>query len=292
MFFIAKKLIGTMLMPLQFSLVLIVVGVVLLWLNRSRRLAQSLVTAGALLLLIFSNQFVGYHVVHPLEARYPPIRLAQWGEAPVQASQTAISNLRLGANPLIVVLSGGASDDMKLPIADRLNPNSALRVVEAVEIYRCLSLSGRASKPGKSKGETEPQPSGAPRILLSGGATLNKIPEALPMKGLAESLGVPAKAILMEMRSDDTESEAENVLPIAGHKPFILVTSAFHMPRSMALFQHLGMRPIAAPSNYIGRQDTKPFLLKILPSTGALVEAETAWHEQLGMIWEHLRGQM
>ena len=127
---------------------------------------------------------------------------------------------------------------------------------------------------------------------MSGGATLNKMPEALPMKGLAESLGVPAKDILMETRSDDTASEAENVLPTAGHRPFILVTSAFHMPRSMALFQHLGMRPIAAPSNYVGRRDTKPFLLKILPSTSALLETETAWHEQLGMIWEHLRGQV
>jgi len=275
-------------------------GVVLLWLNRSRRLAQALVTAGALLLLIFSNQFVGYHVLHPLEARYPPIRLAKWAEAPAQADTAAtdsawvaVSKLGLGPKPLIVVLSGGASNDMELPVTDRLNPNSALRVVEAVEIYRRLaSLSTGASKPGEPPGETAPRPAVTPRILMSGGPTLNKMPEALPMKGLAESLGVPAKAILMETRSDDTASEAKNVLPIAGHTPFILVTSAFHMPRSMALFQHLGMRPIAAPSNYVGQRDTKPFLLKILPNTHALREAETAWHEQLGLLWEHLRRQV
>ncbi len=79
-FFITKKLAGTMLMPLQFSLVLLVFGVVLLWLNRGQRLAKYLVTVGTGLLLIFSNTFVGYHVVHDLEARYPPLRLARPGE--------------------------------------------------------------------------------------------------------------------------------------------------------------------------------------------------------------------
>ena len=121
---------------------------------------------------------------------------------------------------------------------------------------------------------------------------MNSVPEAVPMQRLAESLGIPASAILMETHSDDTDSEAKDVLPLAGHKPFILVTSAFHMPRAMALFRHLGMRPIPAPANYLGRTNTQPFVLSVLPSTGALGNSEVAWHEELGIFWEHLRGQL
>lgn len=65
---------------------------------------------------------------------------------------------------------------------------------------------------------------------------MNSNPEAIPMEKLAESLGIPAKAIHLEIHSDDTYTEAQNVLPLVGHKPFILVTSAYHMPRSVGLF--------------------------------------------------------
>jgi uncharacterized SAM-binding protein YcdF (DUF218 family) len=299
-FFITKKLVGVAVMPLQFSLLLIVLGIVLLWLNRGRRLGQYLMTGGTLLLLIFSNSFVGYHLVHDFEARYRPLRLAQVDgardaavQAPKDCGQSDGTITGLGQNPLIVVLSGGASNDPELPVTDRLTPDSALRVVAAVEIYRSLksSASGPA-KPGQTPKEAKQGPTTAPRILILGGPTVTKVPEAVPMEKLAEALGVPENAILMETRSEDTASEAKNTLPIVGHKPFILVTSAFHMPRSMALFQHLGMRPIPAPSNYAGRWTSKPFVLDILPTAGALVQSETAWHERLGMIWEHLRGQL
>lgn len=295
-FFFAKKLAGTMLMPLQFSVVLLVCGIILLWLNRGRRLAVYLVTVGTGLLLIFSNPFVGYHAVHGLEAEYPPLRLVRpVNESASDAKYLLTANKAgagpsLGQSPLIVVLSGGASNDPELPVADRLNPNSVLRVVEAVEIYRSLASSTSAT--ANASVASAKEATVTPRILLSGGPTMNSVPEAIPMQRLAESLGIPPRAILMETKSDDTESEAKNVLPMAGHKPFILVTSAFHMPRSVALFRHLGMRPIPAPANYLGRRTTKPFALSVLPSTGALENSEVAWHEELGMLWERLRGQL
>ena len=300
MFFITKKLIGAMLMPLQISLVLIVLGVILLWIDRPRRLAKYLVTAGTVLLLIFSNRYVGYHLVHELESRYPPLLLAQPGGDGASAAQfvrgeneTGNSIPRLGPDTLIVVLGGGATDDPTMPVVDRLYPDSALRVVTAVEIYQrlaapatAMSESNRASEREKP---TEMQP---PRILMSGGATVNSVVEAVPMRKLAELLGVPRSAILMETRSKDTASEAKEILPVVGHKPFILVTSAFHMPRAMGLFRHLGMQPIAAPANYVGRWTTQPFVMRIPPEPDALMESEVAGHERLGMIWEHLRGQL
>src|SRR5574340_1154011 len=95
-FFITKKLIGAMLMPVSFSLVLIVFGVILLWVDRWRRLALYLVTAGTVLLLVFSNRFVGYHLVHGLESRYPPLLLAQPGEDGISGAQSALAEGRGG----------------------------------------------------------------------------------------------------------------------------------------------------------------------------------------------------
>ncbi|TAM79839.1 MAG: hypothetical protein EPN47_18800 [Acidobacteria bacterium] len=299
-FFITKKLVGAMLMPLQFSLVLIVFGVILLWMGRWRRLAKCLVTAGTVLLIIFSNRFVGYHLVHGLESRYPPFLLAQPGGDGTAGAQPALAegkagnaNSMPGRDSIIVVLSGGASDDKGLPVAGRLTPDSALRVVEAVEIYRDLASSVSPVPEGhRAPDEEKPTVRQAPRLLLSGGSTVNSAAEAVPMQKLAESLGVPSNAILMETRSDDTASEAKDLLPYLGRKPFILVTSAYHMPRAMGLFRRLGMQPIAAPSNYVGRWNTQPFVLYIRPDADALVQSEVAGHERLGMIWEHLRGQL
>lgn len=299
-FFITKKLIGTMVMPFQFSLLLIVLGIVLLWLNRRRRLAVGLVTGGAVLLLIFSNGFVGYHAVHHLETQYPPLRLeppaedtARIAQAQSVVRRTDAPRSALGPEALIVVLSGGASDDLNLPVTDRLTPDSALRVIAAVQIYRRLmSPTTQTLKPGQSANKEKQSPAVTPRIVILGGSTVNSTPEAIPMKTLAESLGIPANQILIETRSDDTASEAKDAMPLVGHRPFMLVTSAYHMLRAMALFQHLGMRPIAAPSNYMGRRTNEPLVLSVLPSTNALAESETAWHEQLGMIWEHVRGQL
>lgn len=297
-FFITKKLIGVLMMPLQFSLILIVFGVVLLWMDRWRRLARILVTAGTVMLLVFSNRFIGYHLVRPLESRYPPLTLAQGDNATgaqqgIAEEPAGSARSLLGPDPLIVVLGGGASNDPGLPVADRLTPDSTLRVVEAVEIYRSLTFSSTpAPEKNQAPDKSDPTALGTPRILLSGGGTVNSYPEAIPMQKLALLLGVPSKAIVLETRSEDTESEAKQILPIVGHKPFILVTSAYHMPRSMGLFRHLGMHPIAAPSNYEGRWTTKPFIMSIAPDTGALVQTQIAWHERLGMIWERLRGQL
>ena len=287
-------------MPFQFSLVLIVTGVVLQYFRRGKRTSRLLVTLGAGILLLFSNSFVGYHCVHSLETKYQPLDLDQLGEEQASASlqlfnQSKTRDTSSGQGPrhFIVVLSGGASDDPELRVTDRLAPDSALRVVEAVRIYWALtSLSSVAVESSQVIPKEERLIAGRPQILLSGGPTLNALPEAIPMQKLAESLGVQANVIHLEERSDDTASEAKDILPIVQHDSFILVTSAYHMPRAMALFQHLGMRPIPAPSNYLGRWTSKSVVLRILPNLGALNESALAWRERLGMYWEHLRGQL
>jgi len=77
-----------------------------------------------------------------------------------------------------------------------------------------------------------------------------------------------------------------------GNEKFILVTSASHMPRSMALFEKLDMQPIPAPTDYgvRKRQGVSPGMF--FPSADNLRKAEKAFHEYLGLAWGKIRGQI
>ena len=52
---------------------------------------------------------------------------------------------------------------------------------------------------------------------------------------VAQALGVAQQDMVLESESRDTEESAKAVAPIVQKDPFLLVTSASHMPRSMAM---------------------------------------------------------
>jgi uncharacterized SAM-binding protein YcdF (DUF218 family) len=106
---------------------------------------------------------------------------------------------------------------------------------------------------------------------------------ALPL-----AMGVPRTALVIQTSSWDTEDEARAFKEVIGDEPFALVTGAFHMPRSLALFQGLGMRPVACPCNYLAHP--RPWFRWLLPEARALQYSTLAIHERLGMLWYWLRG--
>jgi uncharacterized SAM-binding protein YcdF (DUF218 family) len=53
---------------------------------------------------------------------------------------------------------------------------------------------------------------------------------------VAESLGVPRSEIIVLDKPKDTEEEAAAVKQAIGDAPFLLVTSASHLPRAMIFF--------------------------------------------------------
>lgn len=122
--------------------------------------------------------------------------------------------------------------DPKLPITGQLPQSTLLRVVEGIRIYKQLKGS---------------------KLLFSGGPVFNPVPEGIGMAKLAADLGVPEKDIVAEAKSKDTEEQALIIKDIAGKDKMILVTSAYHMPRSMALFKKRGMYPAPAPTGHIIR---------------------------------------
>lgn len=253
--FLAKKIISSFLMPLPFSLLLAFLGLVLQGLTRRQRLGRFLVAGGLLLLLAFSIKPVADRLLTPLEDRYPPLDPA-----------------KVRGIEYVVVLGSGHTSDPRLPLTSQIDAAALGRLAEAIRIMRRL--------PGS-------------RLLLSGGSVFDPVPNARIMARTAKVLGVPAGNILLETRSRDTEEEARLIKKTIGStRPFVLVTSAAHLPRAVALFKHLGMKPIPAPARFLVKKRVRADPEEFFPSAYQLHKSECAVHEYLGLLWARLRGQI
>jgi uncharacterized SAM-binding protein YcdF (DUF218 family) len=103
--------------------------------------------------------------------------------------------------------------------------------------------------------------------------------------------GVPSPAIVLEETSRSTAESAVNVgMLLREHDdPFFLVTSAGHMPRSLAVFRKQGLEPIPVPIDHQLPKDWRK--ANLAPRPAALVVSDLAVHERLGLLWYRIRGR-
>jgi len=252
-----KKIVSQFLFPLPVSLFIALVGLILLWFTKRQKLGRILATLGVLLVLVLSYGAVSCRILAPLETQYDTY------------DATAIAEAGLPAPQYVVVLGGGHSTDPRLPTSSQLSSASLTRLVEGIRLYRLY--------PGS-------------KLILSGGTVFDPNPEADTLGRMAEELGVDMSDVILESDSRDTEDEARLIGELVGDAPFILVTSASHMPRAMALFQAAGMSPYAAPTEHQvkGSEGTSPS--QFFPSAWDFYKAERAAYEYMGLAWAWLRG--
>ena len=126
------------------------------------------------------------------------------------------------------------------------------------------------------------------KIITSGYKGIYDIPEATRTAKIFQNMGIPKEDIIIHNKPKDTKEEAIETKKLLGNKPFILVTSSYHMPRAIALFQKEGLNPIAAPT------DTKINKNRFIsiPTGGGINKTETALHEYLGLLWSRIKGQI
>lgn len=269
--FLFKKFLGGLLMPLPLALALLFAALILLWFTRRQRVGKALATAALLLLFFASSRWMAWWVSRPLTFRYPPWRVAaRQPAAPPRLAPNAGVQIALPAR--IVVLGGGAVPNRNLPLVARLSPASLDRLIEGIRVYRALS-SGNANE----------------RLVLSGGSIWGT-PEAALMARLAHDLGIPRAGMRLDTRSRDTEDEARDLQPLLGAQPFLLVTSAVHLPRAMALFEKRGLHPIPVPADGAAAHGPGGWH-DLIPAADDLVDTTAAWHEMLGRWWGDLRGE-
>jgi len=95
----------------------------------------------------------------------------------------------------------------------------------------------------------------APLIVLSGGSDpqYSASSEAEAMRELLLEMGVDRQAMLLESRSRNTTENARFTAELLAEQeigPVLLVTSALHMPRAVALFEAEGIMVVPAATDH------------------------------------------
>lgn len=246
--FTIKKILSVFFMPLGLVITIWLAGALLFFWKKRRGLGGSLMALAAILLIGFSLPVVGQALLNPLET-----------EAGTYASPEALAFTGVRD---IVVLAGGTQTGQR-PVSDKLNQATLKRLIEGVRLWRNLPMA---------------------TLVLSGGAISGEVSSARRMADLAQAMGVPRHAIVLEDQSKDTADEARLLAPMLAGRKFALVTSASHMPRSLALFKARGMEPVPAPTDFRSTSD-EPWYVQALPRIEGLSMSSTAFHEYIGLMW-------
>lgn len=253
--FLFKKIVAPLFFPVPLCLEILLLGLFLLWFTKKQKAGKIIVSVGVGLFIIFGYGTFQDTLLRSLENKYPPLINFQ-----------DVDDVRW-----VVVLGSGHISDPSFPVTDQISKSSLFRLVEGIRIHKKLPES---------------------KLILSGGRVFDPVPNAKVMAKIASILGVDESKIVLEPNSNDTKDEALLIQKIVANSKFILVTTASHMPRSMALFNKLGMQPIPAPIEHSIKQMQGIGPGVFFPNSGRIGHAERIFYEYLGLAWAKLRGQI
>ena len=262
MFVFLSKLLPLFVYPLGIACVLLVLALVF---GKHKRIRTALVIASLAVLYLASNRWVAYGLAQSLEWQYLPPE-----EVPhVQA----------------IVVLGGGTESQQFPRPTVEINAAGDRILYAAQLYR--------------EGI-------APILLLSGGSIDWQDGDggtpADDMAKILKEIGIPESALWLQNRSQNTHDDAifsSKMLKEAGTTQFVLVTSAAHMPRSVALFKHEGLDVVPAPVDYtITRQGWQTLInggwqakiISMLPNASSLGLTTNVLKEYLGIFIYRLQG--
>jgi uncharacterized SAM-binding protein YcdF (DUF218 family) len=255
-FFIASKILGFFALPSNLLISIGLVGLILLC-TRLTRLASWLVVTSLVLIAVAGLSPLGNALILPLEQRFPP-----W-----DASR--------GPPDGIVVLGGAIAPDVSAARGDVALTGAAERITATVELAHRYPNA---------------------RIIFSGGSGDLMAHEALEAPIAVrefEALGIAHDRITAEEQSRNTIENAVFSRLIAQPKPgehWLLVTSAYHMPRAIAAFRAAGFPIEAYPVDWRTRgpiDAVQPFGSLAI----GLRKTDIATHEWIGLVVYRLTGK-
>ena len=250
MFFFLSKTLGIMLLPVNFLIGAGVVGAILLC-TRLAAPGRRLLIAAVLLLAIIGFSPLGELLLYPLEHRFPP-----W-----DASR--------GTPTGIVVLGGGINPELSAAHDRAVFTHSADRIIAAATLARQYPNA---------------------RIVFSGGSANllwdDSAKEADYALSAFEELGIARDRLVMERRSRNTLENAAFSKAVAKPKDgerWLLVTSAFHMPRAIGSFRKAGFTVEPCPVDW--RVGGAGSLLAFSPiAVKGFEQTEIAVREWIGLV--------
>ncbi len=252
MSFTISKILLSLITPPAGLMIIILVG--LLTIGCCRWFGRFLVILGIALLYCLSISPVSDALLKPLESAWPPLK-----DTHVKAEA-------------IVVLGGGVRDSSWAGAAAGPGPEAEARLVKGIVIYRSMHV---------------------PLVLAGGnGDPFRAVPgDADVMQPLARALGVPTKDIIAENKSRNTLEAAKNLKQLVKARRIIVVTSAYHMKRAVAMFRKQGFEVVPAPAVYLSEQ--RPLSVhSLIPRANALAASSAACSEYLSLLWYSLNGDL
>ena len=245
--FVLPKLLSAITQPLFWVSIWWLLALVLL--PRFRRFATFMLWGGMAVLGLLGFSAVPSALLQPLESRYivPSLTSSEQYAGVIVLGGATGSPAIYKAHGQVPL--GDAAERMTLPIGlMRKFPNFEL-------IF--------------SGGEGRLVPSGTTEAELA--------------KAFYEEQGVDMKRVTLESKARSTRENANRVAALLGGRckqPWLLVTSAWHMPRSMAEFQAVDCNVTAYPVDFRTGDETSWTEYSMAKS---LVSWETALHEWLGI---------
>jgi len=177
---------------------------------------------------------------------------------PLESQYIQIEENELGKTDKIVLLLGGREGDV-------------LRASEVLRLYNLQLTTYNLQSV----------------IVISGIDPLNpQKKEAEDVKEFLTERGIPAENIVLEDKSRNTAESAKNIKELLGKEPLFLVTSAYHLPRSVETFEKAGLNPVPAPADF--KVEGQYNILDFFPDAKNLRNSDLAFHEYFGIIYYRL----
>tara|TARA_B100000686_G_scaffold180648_1_gene187595 strand:+ start:1029 stop:1832 length:804 start_codon:yes stop_codon:yes gene_type:complete len=252
---IISKVFWTIFSPNRFLFLLLFIGVCFLYLGREK-LGKRLITTVTAILLFFGLVPVGTVLLVPLENRFPiPEPLPEKIDG-------------------VIVLGGS-----EIPMLTKIRGQASLSgAVERLTIF--LSLARRFPE--------------AKLVYAGGQGAINEqeYKAAHTAKLFFEQMDLDTDRVLFDSQSRNTMENAQNALQLAKpeeREKWVLVTSAWHMARSVGIFRKLGWQVIPYPVDYktTGKTD---FSLGI-PSLTSVAGFSNTIYEWTGLFYYWLLGR-
>jgi len=247
-FFILQKTILLLLLPPSGTLLIVLAGF-MVYKKKDKGTGIKIMVTGITLLYLLSTSIVSNMLIRPLENDHPPF-------SEVEKEPGAI-----------VVLTGGVQDLSYLGLTPQPSKTSVARLMQGIALSRRYP--------------------NLPLIICggSGDPARPDLSEARALADMAAAAGVSKKSIVIEDRSVNTKEGAINVGKLLGdtERDILLVTSAYHMDRSVRFFKRTGFSVIPAPADYQS-STVIPSLFLLIPSAGHLKTSSTAIYEYLSRL--------
>jgi uncharacterized SAM-binding protein YcdF (DUF218 family) len=253
MFFYLSKILNFLISPFTWFIVLVLIA----RFTKNPERKRKWWVASFIILLFFSNPFLSNQV------------MKNWEMTPV-----SINSIHEPYD--IGILLGGSLRSYDVDYSRPIYSQSVDRLLQTIALY----------KSGKIK-----------KILLSGGSGSVTRPderESEIILKVIEQTGIPSKDIIVENSSRNTYENAVYSAEILKTEypngKFLLITSSFHMRRSLACFNKTGLRTSAFPVD--PRANTNIYTPEntIFPNAGAILMWDALIHEWLGILSYKLAG--